>query len=932
MKKSILLFFIVFATTAIAQQNSKLPSDPNARTGKLDNGLTYYIRYNKTPQNRADFYIAQNVGSMQEEDSQSGLAHFLEHMAFNGTKHFPDKAMLDYLQNNGIKFGTNINAYTSFDETVYYISDVPTGNINLLDSCLLVLYDWSSGIALEDEAIESERGVIREEWRTRGGAQQRLWDQLLPAMYPGSKYSKRMPIGSIEVINNFKPEEIRSYYKKWYRPDLQGIIIVGDVDVDAMEKRIIDLFSDIPLNATRAERIHFPVPNNKEPIITIATDPEARSTSLMMFYKHNPLSREVKNTLQGYVNSYIMNAAATMLNIRFEEIIQKPDAPFTRASAYDGDYFVAKTKDAWTVVASCSEEKIDEALAAVVRESERVKKYGFTVEEYNLIRTSFIKSFEDLYNNREKQTNSMYSSEFVRAFIDGEPLLGIENEYKLIQSIASQISVDDINKAIKNLIGDDNLVIAITGPQKEGLVYPTGSELQNVIKTVQSEKIEPYEMKIINEPLISSTPTPGKITKIESDEDFDATVWSLSNGIKVILKKTDFKDDQILMIGSSFGGTSKYATSDPINSKMVNQVINLGGVGNFSATDLSKLLSDKTVMVKPEINLTSQHIRGSSSIKDFETMLQLVYLYFISPRSDNEAFTSFLQRTAVNLKNQEADPQVAFTDSLEQALYVDNQLAKRLKSEDLKLIDYNRIMEMYKQQFNNPGSFVFTFVGNIDNEYVKPIVENYLASIPGKAVKGEFVKVPMDLKKGMINNTFEREMQNPKATVFNAYTGQMERTQKNTIIMSMFDQILDIVYTEKIREDEGGTYGVSTSGSISRYPEGQTVLQIAYDTDPKKANYLNEIVSKELNLLAQNGPKDEDFNYVLEYMKKNYNENIKKNGYWMGQINSKYFYDEDTHTNYMEILQSVTPKDIQAFAKSLLSQGNEAVVIMMPKK
>lgn len=778
MKKSILLFFIVFATTAIAQQNSKLPSDPNARTGKLDNGLTYYIRYNKTPQNRADFYIAQNVGSMQEEDSQSGLAHFLEHMAFNGTKHFPDKAMLDYLQNNGIKFGTNINAYTSFDETVYYISDVPTGNINLLDSCLLVLYDWSSGIALEDEAIESERGVIREEWRTRGGAQQRLWDQLLPAMYPGSKYSKRMPIGSIEVINNFKPEEIRSYYKKWYRPDLQGVIIVGDVDVDAMEKRIIDLFSDIPLNATRAERIHFPVPNNKEPIITIATDPEARSTSLMMFYKHNPLSREVKNTLQGYVNSYIMNAAATMLNIRFEEIIQKPDAPFTRASAYDGDYFVAKTKDAWTVVASCSEEKIDEALAAVVRESERVKKYGFTVEEYNLIRTSFIKSFEDLYNNREKQTNSMYSSEFVRAFIDGEPLLGIENEYKLIQSIASQISVDDINKAIKNLIGDDNLVIAITGPQKEGLVYPTGSELQNVIKTVQSEKIEPYEMKIINEPLISSTPTPGKITKIESDEDFDATVWSLSNGIKVILKKTDFKDDQILMIGSSFGGTSKYATSDPINSKMVNQVINLGGVGNFSATDLSKLLSDKTVMVKPEINLTSQHIRGSSSIKDFETMLQLVYLYFISPRSDNEAFTSFLQRTAVNLKNQEADPQVAFTDSLEQALYVDNQLAKRLKSEDLKLIDYNRIMEMYKQQFNNPGSFVFTFVGNIDNEYVKPIVENYLASIPGKAVKGEFVKVPMDLKKGMINNTFEREMQNPKATVFNAYTGQMERTSE----------------------------------------------------------------------------------------------------------------------------------------------------------
>ncbi len=929
-KKIITLLLLVIGVTAFAQQNPVLPVDPAVRTGKLENGLTYYIRQNSLPENRADFYIAQRVGSMQEEDNQAGLAHFLEHMAFNGTKNFPGKSMLNYLQDNGVKFGTNINAYTSFDETVYFLTNIPTTNANLMDSALLVLHDWSAAIALEEEELESERGVIREEWRTRGGAQQRLWDQLLPKMYPESKYAHRMPIGSIDVINNFKPEEIRAYYHKWYRPDLQGIIVVGDFNVDEMEQKVIDLFSPIKLDSERAEREFYPVPDNKEPIVAIATDKEARSASIMMFYKHDAMPEELKNTQAGYLTQYILNAASSMMNQRFDEILQKPDAPFTSAYAYDGDYFVAKTKDAWTVVAGSAEDKIEDALAAMIRETERAKQFGFTAGEYEIARTNILKRYEDSYNNRDKQRNSSYSEEYVRAFTDGEPIPGIEFEYQFIQAVAPNIPVEAINQTIKQLIGDENIVIAITGPDKENLVYPSEESLKAVLNSVRSEEIEPYTGEVIDEPLVSNPPTPGKVVSEERDEVMDATVWTLENGIKVILKNTDFKNDEILMTASSVGGFSQYAIQDPLNSKMMSSIITLGGVGNFSATDIPKVLAGKTASASPSVSLTTQNFSGSSSIKDFETMMQLVYLYFTSPRKDNDAFLSYAQRRESMLRNQEAEPMVAFSDSINYSLYGDNPLSLRVKADDIKNLDYNKIMTMYEQLFSNPGSFVFTFVGNINEDEVKPVIEQYLGSLPGMATKGEFIKVPMDIKKGNIENIFKREMQNPKASVFNSVSGTIERSLKNQILMSMFDQILDIVYTEKVREDEGGTYGVYSGGSISRYPEGQTILQIMFDTDPDKMSHLNSIILRELNLIASDGPRESDFNKVKEYMNKSYDENLKENRYWVSTLNTKYFYNEDSHTDYLKIVNSVTAEDIKQFASDFLKNGDLKTTVMMP--
>ena len=932
MKRTLLLAILFISLTAIAQQNPPQPIDPAVRYGQLENGLTYFIRQNKQPENRADFYIAQKVGSMQEEDPQAGLAHFLEHMAFNGTKHFPNKELLNYLEENGVKFGENVNAYTSFDETVYYLSNVPVIREGILDSALLILHDWSSEIALEGDEIESERGVIREEWRTRGGAQSRLWEKMLPVMFKDSKYANRLPIGSIDVINNFKHDEIRDYYDKWYRPDLQGIIIVGDIDPDKVEEKVKALFSKIEMPEDAAEREYFPVPDNDETIVSIASDPEATRTNLMIFYKHEPLPDEVKQSQTGFVINYVLNVASSMISDRFDEITQKPNSPFLGAYAYDDDYFVAKTKDAWTVVGVSADDKIKDALSAMIRETERMKKFGFTESEYERARENTLKSYENAYNNRDKQQNSVYSQEYVNSFINNEPFPGIEYEYNMIKMIAPNIPVEGINQTIASLIQDNNMVISISGPDKEGLVYPSEQDILDVVKQVKAEEIEAYAEEISDEPLIATPPAAGEIIKTEKNEEFDATVWTLSNGMKVVLKNTDFKDDQILMTASSVGGYSQYAEQDPINSKTMSSIMTLGGVGNFSATNLRKVMAGKTASASPTVSLITQGFSGSSSIKDFETMLQLVYLYFTSPRSDKDAFDSFIERMESQLKNAEAEPMVAFSDSANYALYGDNPIVSRIKLEDLKKIDYTQIMKMYKQIFFNPGSFTFTFVGNIDEEAIKPAVLTYLASLKGEATQGEFLHVPMDVNTGKLKNVFQKEMQNPKASVFNVYTGKTERTLKNTLLMSMFDQILDIVYTEKVREDEGGTYGVSSRGSISRYPEDQTVLQIVYDTDPAKMEHLNSIVHKELHDIAANGPREADFNKVKEFMNKKYTESIKENSYWTGILSTYYFYNEDNHTEYLDTLNALTANDVKVFASDLLSQENEIVVSMMPKE
>lgn len=930
MKKLLLLFLsILLYTIGFAQE---LPIDANIRYGKLENGLTYYIRHNTQPEKRADFYIAQKVGSMQEEDSQAGLAHFLEHMAFNGTKNFPGrKTMLDYLEKNGAKFGVNVNAYTSFDETVYNLSNIPVIREGIIDSCLLILHDWSSFISLENEEIDKERSIIKEEWRTRNGAQIRIWEKQLPVIFKGSKYADRMPIGKMEVVENFKHDEIKNYYHKWYRPDLQAIIIVGDIDVDQIEEKIKKIFSDIPKPINPAERIYYPVPDNQEPIISVVTDPEASRTVVTLYMKHEKLPEGVeKMSVQEYFYTIVKGLASQMLSTRFAEIGQKSDAPFAGAYAYDGNFFVSRTKDAWTSIAISKEGEILNSLATLIRENRRLKQFGFTEAEVQRAKDELLNNYENTYNNRNTHPNRDYVNEYVRSFTIDEPIPGIEYEYNLVQQLAPMITADIINQIIEQVISDKNTVITVTGPEKEGLVYPTEAEIMATFTRVENEDIEGYHEEAIAETLIENLPAKGSIVKEEKNAHFGTTVWTLSNGMRVVMKNTDFKDDQVLMSSISHGGTSLVDDNDIYNAQLASSVPGIGGIGSFSSIDLGKALSGKKASVHSSIGPWVQMLSGSSSTKDQETLLQLTYLYFTSPRKDVESYTAMINRRREQLKNQNADPSSAFGDSITTAIYGNNPRMKKMELEDIDRLNYDRMIEIYKQCFANPGSFVFVFVGTINEDTLRPLVEQYLASLPSGNKNAKYRELNIWKRPGEMENTFSREMQTPKASVFNLYRGKLERNLKNTITMSALKQILDIVYVRTVREEEGGTYGVGVGAGIQRIPDGETLMQIYFDTDPEKAEKLNALVHRELNEIANNGPKAEDLQKVKEYMIKKHQEDVNQNNYWSSILINYYFYNEDNNTDYQSIVNSMTQQDIQKLTQQLLSQKNLIEVIMKP--
>lgn len=927
----LLLGLLAVIQVSAQQEMQPLPIDPKVRYGKLPNGLTYYIRHNAQPKERADFYIAQNVGSILEEENQRGLAHFLEHMAFDGTKNFPGHGMDDFIESVGMRGGENFNAYTSFDETVYMIMNAPVTNPSTVDSCLLILHDWSGFITLADSAIEKERGVIREEWRTRQDAQARLWEQQLPKMYPDSRYANRLPIGSIDVINNFKPDELRAYYKKWYRPDLQAVIVVGDINVDEVEADIKRIFADIPTPINSASREEFEVPDNDMPLISIAKDKEAANTILYVFYKHDKLPKELYATPMGLVKDYIQTVAATMMNERFEEILHQAQPPFVYAQASDGDFMVSRTKDAWTVAAIAQEGAIDSALTTLVKETQRLKQYGFTPSEYERARINVLKQYESAYNERENQKNSAYTREYVRHFTEGGYIPGIETEYTLLSQIAPNIPVQQVNQYIQDMIGDNNIVISLTGPDKAGVTYPSEEELLRTFLKAQRIPVEPYQETVSNEPLIPNLPAPGTITEIQTDQRFGATVLTLSNGVKVVIKPTDFKKDEILMTATRPGGSTLFGDKDIYNLKVFNEVIDLGGLGNFSAIELSKRLAGKKVSCTPSLGLDDESFNGSSTPSDLKTLFELIYLYFTAPRMDEEAYASFENRMKAQLLNTELDPMVAFSDTLAQAVYKGNPRAMRLRPGDFAHISYPRIMEMYKQRFSDASGFVFSLVGNISIDSIRPYVEQYLASLPasGKIEKGNPSVVPA-LRKGEYTNIFQREMEVPKATVVNFISGQMDYSLPNIVTATALKQILDLVYMEKVREDEGGTYGVQSYARISPFPEGRTTLQIFFDTDPAKRERMNNIVRNELKRIMEVGPRAEDFKKTQDNLLKRHAENLQENSYWLNILDNYYYRRFDAETEYEPIVKGLTPEQIRSFTRQLLSQGNRIEVVMEP--
>ncbi len=911
-----------------AQQSPAIPVDPQVRVGKLENGLTYYIRHNELPARRADFYIAQKVGSIQEEPSQRGLAHFLEHICFNGTTHFPGDALKQYLERIGVKFGENLNAYTSIDETVYNINNVPVDVEQAVDSCLLILHDWSHDLLLDPEEIDKERGVINEEWRYRRDASERLYETVMPKIYAGTKYEDCMPIGSMDVVMNFPYQDLRDYYEKWYRPDLQGIIVVGDVDVDEVEAKIQTLFADIPAQPDAAPRVYYPVDDNEAPIAAIATDKEQPYFQFSYLHKMDATPPEQKTNLLYLVKCYITQLISSMLGTRLYELQQVADTPFMGTDCWIDHFELSQTKDAFTGIAFCKEEALEAGIRTMLREVERARRFGFTQGEYDRARADLLRQLESAYNERDKRKNTEYVDEYVRHFLENEPIPGAGNEYNLMQEIAPSVPLESINQYLQESLGEGNEVLVLFAPEKEGLTLPDEAELLQLLSEAKAEELTPYVDQVSDEPLLPETPQGGEIVSDTTDSRFGTTELTLSNGVKVILKPTDFKTDEILMKASSLGGSSILPDSLLVDIHELGAV-RFGGLGNFSVVDLDKALAGKKVSVNYYISDLLQGMNGNCSPKDFETMMQLTYLRFTAPRRDDEAFASYRNRRIAYLRNQEMDPSTTLGDSIISTVYMNHPRLLRVKADELEQLDYDNILSMYRQLYEDASGFTFIFVGNIDVESMKPLIAAYLGALPSTHSGMTFRDNNQRKRTGECKNIFYKEQETPKASNLVYYYADTPYNLKNTLLGSVLSQILTIVYTEKVREDEGGTYGVGCNSMSVKYPLEQSNLQIFFETAPEKRDKLMEIVYAELGHLVEAGPRQEDLSKVKEFMLKSHAESLKENSYWLNCIDEYCYTGMDKMDGFEALVNGITGEEIRQFAEALLAAGNRIELSMV---
>ena len=928
MRIYIFLFALVAAVTGVsAQQMPNVPLDPAVKVGVLPNGLTYYIRHNEWPEKRCDFYIAQKVGSIQEEENQRGLAHFLEHMCFNGTTHFPGDALKQYLERIGVKFGENLNAYTSFDETVYNINNVNVETAGAIDSCLLILHDWSHDLLLEDKEIDKERGVINEEWRMRRSAMMRMQEAAFKDLFAGSRYADRMPIGTMDIVMNFPYEDLRSYYRRWYRPDLQGLVIVGDVNPDEIEQKIKDMFADIaPAAADAAKREAIPVPDNDEPLVSIQKDKEQTVAYAILMFKHEATPRDFKDKVPYLMVKYLMGAVSGMFAERLHELSQKPDCPFMQASVDFDEYLVAKSKESVNASIVMKDGQYLQAIAAIYRELLRAKRGGFTEAEYERYKQEYLSRLDAQFEARDKVQNTRYVNEYVRHFLDNEPVPGIEWMHQNMKQVVPMLPLEAVNQTFPELISDKNRAIALFMPDKEGLQYPTKEEILKTLAEVDAEEIEVFKEEINNDPLVPELKSKAKVKSIK-DDIFGSKMITLSNGIKIRVKQTDYSPNQISMKAVSWGGSSLYSNDEYLCSGNAGMV-SLGGWGTFTASQLNKKLSGIQASVNPTVADRTESLNGSCVKKDFETLLQLTYLCFTAPHRDDDAYQSTMARLQDLLKNQDLDPQTALSDSIASVLYNNNVRAKRMRAEDIAKLSYDRILEIYKERFANAADFDFYFVGDLNVDSVIPLLEKYLGALPVSKKTEKDKVIDRRLTKGERTCIFEKEQDTPNATVNFIYHAPLKDNMRNDILVNMLEQTMDMLYTETVREDEGGAYGVPVSASLSEYPEEIAVVQIQLPTAPDKLDRMMQVVYDGVEKVCNEGPSEDYLQKIKEYMVRSHAENLKKNGYWMNQMVNLTRFNTDYVTGYEEAVQGVTTADIKELAQKIFKSGNRLVVGM----
>lgn len=921
------LAILVLQGTAFSQDQT-LPVDSKVKIGKLENGFTYYIRENKKPENRFELRLAVNAGSILENDDQLGLAHFVEHMCFNGTLHFEKNQLVKYLQSMGIKFGPEINAYTSFDETVYMLT-IPSDSAELVEKGFLIMEDWAHNVSFEDSEIDKERGVIIEEWRLGRGPWQRMQDKFLPVLFQGSLYKDRLPIGKKDILETFEYETIKSFYRDWYRPDLMALVVVGDIDADSAEQKIIRHFSNLKMPANPRLRQEYTIPDHEGTIVCIASDKEAPYTVLRLFYKDEA---KIVATDKDYVQSLNYSFISGMLNRRLAELTEKAEPPFVGAGCYY-DNLLARNKNALQAYALVGETGIEKGIKTLLEENMRIAQFGFTQGEFERYKLDFIKRFEQAFNERDKTKSEDLAGEYVRNYLEKEPIPGIEYEYQLVMQNIDKIKLDDINSLAAKLIKPSNRIIVVNAPEKEGVVLPDEAAILAYASQTDNAVIQPYIDKLASAELMKELPKRGKIVKEKKIEEIGAVELKLSNGATVLLKPTTFKNDEIQLAGFSWGGTSVYPDADHYTAMHADGIIGESGVGEFPNSDLTKILAGKTVYVATSIGTESQDVTANCRPVDFETMLQLMYLKFTSPRVDEEAFRSYITKNKNLFANLSKEPMNYFYDKYNRIRSQNHPRGNYLPEEgDWDKIDFKRAVEIYRERFSNAGEFTFILVGAFDIETVKPLIAKYIGGLPANSGKENYIDLGIRPPSGKVSEKVFKGTED-KSLAIVSFTKEAPYNDLDAFLISQLGQYLNRRYIEVLREEMSGVYGVRTSAMLNKVPYERASVAISIPCSPANVDSLIFAAVKEIKKVQLNGISEEEVATAREIYKRDKEKNLQENGFWLNTLENCYLYNREFNTvESFDRMNEITSEAFKRVANQYIDLEKYLQVVLYPEK
>jgi zinc protease len=913
-------------TEAELSPQARIPVDPEIRLGRLENRLTYYVRPNREPENRAELRLLVNAGSILEDEDQLGLAHFLEHMAFNGTEHFEKQEIVDYLESIGMSFGPDVNAYTNYDETVYKLQ-VPTEDPDILETAVQILEDWAHLISLAPEEVEKERPIIVEEWRLRRGAEARMRDEQFPILFKDSRYAERRPIGKMEIVRTAQVEDLRRFYEDWYRPDLMAVIAVGDFDAQRMEDLIARYFSNLEEAENARERKLYPVPDHPGTLYAPATDPEATSTRVSLFVKADPQPEE---TVADYRRELVELMYNGMLNERFEELSKNPDAPFIGAGSFSSRF--VRSMEAYVLAARVRDGRISESLEVLLRETERVRRHGFTASELRRIKERFLTWIERVYRDRENIESETLAASYVGNFLEGEPIPDIEFEYRLFQRYVPEVALEEVNRLASELLKQDSRVVLVNAPESEAEAVPEEAAVQALFASVAAEEIPPYEDRVLDQPLFAARLPGGRIESRRSYPELGFEELLLSNGVQVILKSTDFKEEEILFAAFSPGGHSLLPDDQYVAAATAANVVEESGLNGFDAISLQKKLSGKVVSVDPWIGELYEGMRGSTRPKDAETLLKLIYLYFTEPRRDEQSYRAYRQRLLAMVQNREDSPLAIFWDTVRTAISQNHFRSRPWTPEVLEEMDLEASLEIYRDRFADAGDFTFVFVGNFEPAELEPLVVRYLGSLPSTGRSESWRDVEMDPPEGIVEREINKGLE-PQSRVQIVFAGSTGWSLRKRLQLEALKQVLDIALRENVREEAGGSYDVGVDGELNRYPDEEYFVYVGFGCAPEQVEALTGMVFEQIERIRREGPAEKNVDKVKEILRREHEQNLKTNDYWLGILQLVYINDLDPGVllNFDGRLQSISADSIQQMSVELLDPSSYVRVVLNPE-